>query len=450
MVFSAIASTGYAVPTTTDGDRARAGAATPASLRAAANLQITKSVSPEPLVIGGSAVYTLTVTNNGDEDATGVTVTDQLGQGLSVGELPDSCVAQGLQITCGGTGITVPAGGTREFQVPVTVDPSLSDGTNITNQAAVQQEGSSQPADSTTLISQSTTLTDVEITKTATPEVEADGTYTFTVTVTNHGPSDAVDVTVQDPTNGQLSSIEERPEECPDTGLTLSCPLNTLSPGETRTFTVTMRANPDAAGQTIPNCAEVYTGSRETNTENNRSCASTDVIPPVTPSPSPTTDEPTPSPTTDEPTPSPTTDEPTPSPTTDEPTPSPTTDEPTPSPTTDEPTPSPTTDEPTPSPTTDEPTPTPTTPEPTSTSTTPEPTPTPTPTTQEPTPSPSSSGGSESPAPTSSPTSSTSPTSPPDELAESGQGSTLQLVMGVAAVVLVGLGVLVRRAIRRR
>ncbi|MGE6736659.1 CARDB domain-containing protein, partial [Streptomyces sp. NPDC059900] len=342
---SAVASTGQAIPIDTG-----------TGVRAAANLQISKSVTPDPLVIGDNAVYTLTVTNSGDEDASGVTVTDQLGDGISVGGLPDSCTAQGQTVTCGGSGVTVPAGATREFQIPVTVDPSLSDGTNIRNQADVLQDGSQRA--STTLISQSTTLTDVEITKTATPEVEADGTYTFTLTVTNHGPSNAVDVTVQDPTDGNLSSIVERPEECPDSGLTITCPLGTLAPDETRTFTVTMRANPDAEGQTITNCAQVYTGSRENNTENNRSCATTDVVPPDTPTPTPTptpTDDPTPTPTpTDDPTPTPT-DDPTPTPT-DDPTPTPT-DDPTPTPT-DDPTPTPT-DDPTPTPT-DDPTPTPT------------------------------------------------------------------------------------------
>jgi uncharacterized repeat protein (TIGR01451 family) len=45
---------------------------------AGADLAITKSASPSPVVSGNRLTYTLTVNNNGPQDATGVTVTDPL------------------------------------------------------------------------------------------------------------------------------------------------------------------------------------------------------------------------------------------------------------------------------------------------------------------------------------------------------------------------------------
>ncbi|NUR90560.1 MAG: DUF11 domain-containing protein, partial [Nonomuraea sp.] len=201
-----------------------------------ANLQITKTVSPDPMIIGAESYYTITVTNNGDEPATDVTVTDTLDPNLTAGDLPDGCAISGQTVTCGGPGTTIQPGESVVYRVPVTVDPSLADGTNITN--PVQATASNAPGASTQLISQTQTMTDVEIVKTGT--VNDDGTITWTITVTNHGPSDAVDVTVEDETDGNQTTIVDRPGECPGGGLTLTCPLGTLEPDESRTFTFTV------------------------------------------------------------------------------------------------------------------------------------------------------------------------------------------------------------------
>lgn len=42
------------------------------------NLSIDKSSSPGPVMIGQPITYTITVTNSGDEDATGVIVEDDV------------------------------------------------------------------------------------------------------------------------------------------------------------------------------------------------------------------------------------------------------------------------------------------------------------------------------------------------------------------------------------
>ncbi len=47
-----------------------------------ADLAITKSGAPNPVVSGNRLTYTLTITNNGPQDATDVTVTDQLSNSL--------------------------------------------------------------------------------------------------------------------------------------------------------------------------------------------------------------------------------------------------------------------------------------------------------------------------------------------------------------------------------
>jgi uncharacterized repeat protein (TIGR01451 family) len=55
-----------------------------------ADLSITKSGAPNPVVSGNRLTYTLTVTNNGPQDATGVTVTDALPGSLHFNSISSS------------------------------------------------------------------------------------------------------------------------------------------------------------------------------------------------------------------------------------------------------------------------------------------------------------------------------------------------------------------------
>ncbi|NRQ39200.1 DUF11 domain-containing protein, partial [Nonomuraea sp. NN258] len=224
------------------------------------------------MIIGDQAYYTVVVRNTGDTAAQDVTVTDTLDPELEPGAAPDGCTVSGQTVTC--EGITIPAGGSYTVRIPVTVDSDVSDGTNVRNRA--EASSPSTGTVSTEAINQTRTLTDVEIDKSGTAEVQPDGSIVYTVVVTNHGPSDAVDVTVQDETNGNLTSIAQLPPECPASGLTITCPLGTLKPGESETLTFVLTAGSDLpAGTVIPNCAKVYTGSREDDTDNNESCTDT-------------------------------------------------------------------------------------------------------------------------------------------------------------------------------
>lgn len=148
----------------------------------AANLQISKVVSPEPLIIGGEATYVVTVTNTGDTSATGVTVTDELDANVAPGSPGAGCSADGQVVTCGGSGLIIPVGESQEFTIPVTVGSGLPDGTNIVNNPAVTADNASSA--STRLVSQAQTSTDVEITKSGPVLVNPDGTISYDVEVT--------------------------------------------------------------------------------------------------------------------------------------------------------------------------------------------------------------------------------------------------------------------------
>jgi uncharacterized repeat protein (TIGR01451 family) len=79
---------------------ANVGAAAPSD---SANLKITKADSPDPVRIGGQLTYTIGVEDLGPAPATGVTVTDNLPQGVSLVSATGpsgGCATQGGKITC--------------------------------------------------------------------------------------------------------------------------------------------------------------------------------------------------------------------------------------------------------------------------------------------------------------------------------------------------------------
>jgi uncharacterized repeat protein (TIGR01451 family) len=68
-----------------------------------ADLKVTKTDSPDPVRVGSSLTYTITVENLGPSPATGVTVTDDLPRGvdlISASGPSGPCAVQGGRVTC--------------------------------------------------------------------------------------------------------------------------------------------------------------------------------------------------------------------------------------------------------------------------------------------------------------------------------------------------------------
>ena len=105
----------------------------------AAELGITVTAAPDPVVTGSTVTYTLTVTNSQSGAATGVLVTDTLPTGTTL----VSCTSTGVGV-CGGTS-TVPtvaftsiAGGASEtITLVAQVDCAIANGTALLDSATV-------------------------------------------------------------------------------------------------------------------------------------------------------------------------------------------------------------------------------------------------------------------------------------------------------------------------
>ena len=104
-----------------------------------ADLAITKSDSPDPVIAGNDLTYTVTVTNNGPDAATSVSVTDNLPSETTF----VSCSSTGGGV-CGGSGnnrtvtfASLASGQSETITFVTSVDCSLADGTLINNTATV-------------------------------------------------------------------------------------------------------------------------------------------------------------------------------------------------------------------------------------------------------------------------------------------------------------------------
>ena len=164
---------------------------------ATADIAMTKTVNNATPSVGQSVIFTVTVTNNGPANATGVQVTDLLPSGYSYST---HTLSQGTYSTT--TGVwnvgTVNSGSAPSLNLHATV---LATGsyTNTASRTASTPADPNAANDSATAVVTPLATADIAMTKTvnnATPSVGQ--SVIFTVTVTNNGPANATGMQVTD------------------------------------------------------------------------------------------------------------------------------------------------------------------------------------------------------------------------------------------------------------
>jgi len=264
-------------------------------------LQIVKTPDAAQVNAGQSIGFTLTVSNTGAGDATGVTISDPLptNPGLSwsidtSGTNPgagwnNTCAIDvSGTLNCGGVnGVTVPAGttqGASTFTVHVTSDTTAATGGGCPGgSGVVNNTGTVNSTNAGSGSSQASTcvaITDLQITKKGSPatqDVLAGNPYkniTWTMVVTNNGPSADTNVQVGDPIpagNNYVSSyIDPADGSCTFASSTLNCSLGTMQVGAS--VTITFVTTPTTTGQQT-NTAQVAGDLPETDTTNNQATA---------------------------------------------------------------------------------------------------------------------------------------------------------------------------------
>jgi uncharacterized repeat protein (TIGR01451 family) len=212
-----------------------------------ADLTVTKTDSPDPVSVGGTLTYTVTVVNNGPLAATAVTLTDTLPGTVTYvsNSQPAYCSESGGTVTCN----IGPMSSGGNFSVDIVVTAPGTPG-NINNAASVTG-AETDPNPSDNLVFQSTTVTapsaDLSVTKTDSPDPVLQGDdVTYTVTVANAGPLAATGVTLTDTLSSDLTFVSTTPSQgtCnPPVGQTVTCDLGTISSSGSATVTVVATAS---------------------------------------------------------------------------------------------------------------------------------------------------------------------------------------------------------------
>ncbi|MEH3052403.1 MAG: isopeptide-forming domain-containing fimbrial protein [Patulibacter minatonensis] len=249
----------------------------------AADLQLTKTVSPATVNPGAAATWTITVRNNGPGAATGVQVVDTLPSGVTRGTVTSTTGSCGTGSTFTCTLNTLASGATATITVPVT--PLLSAaGTTVTNSATATTtayDGVSANDTATSALAIAPAA-DLRIAKTVDkPAANVDEVVTWTITATNDGPSAAAGVTLTDNAPAGITLQTVTPGSgvsCSTTGQTVACTVaGAMASGATRTVQITGVIDRASAGSPRTNSATVASSTYDPQSANNLSSVTTNV-----------------------------------------------------------------------------------------------------------------------------------------------------------------------------
>jgi uncharacterized repeat protein (TIGR01451 family) len=259
-----------------DPDTADRSATAETTVDPVADLALTKSDAPDPVLAGEQLTYTLTVSNSGPRSATGVQLTDTLPASVTFDSATPSqgtCSQDAGVVTCALDTITNGGGASVE----ITVTPQ--EGGTITNEASVvSDQRDPTPADNSA--STETTVdpsADLELTKTDSPDpVLAGELLTYTLDIHNAGPSSAAAVQMIDtlPAGVTFDSATPTQGSCDELAGSVECALGTIANGTTATVTIEVR--PQTPG-TITNQAGVVSLALDSDTADNNATIETTV-----------------------------------------------------------------------------------------------------------------------------------------------------------------------------
>jgi uncharacterized repeat protein (TIGR01451 family) len=214
-----------------------------------ADLQISKTVSNPTPNVGDTITYTITLTNNGPDAATAVTVQDTLPAGVA---FVSATPSQGNYVSASGvwTVGTVNPSASQTLVITARVTSASS----LVNSAAISHADQFDPNPNNNSDSSSVDplQADLSVSKTVSNDAPNVGdTITFTVSVTNTGPHDATNVRLTDLLPAGLTLISSTPSTgtyAPAAGIWT---VGTLSNGAKATLTLQARVDsPDARTNT--------------------------------------------------------------------------------------------------------------------------------------------------------------------------------------------------------
>lgn len=203
----------------------------------AADLAVNQTDDPDPVLTGFSVDYDITVSNDGPQDATNVTLVDTLPSAAFTGATASqgSCGPEtGGTVTCDLA--TIASGGTATVTVTVATTTA---GTlqNVVDVSADEADPNLANNTDTELTTVADPAADLSVQQTDAPDPARIGQQiTYTVSVSNAGPQNAQGVSLTDdlPAGATFESATPDQGSCdPPSGGTVTCNLNTIADDDT-------------------------------------------------------------------------------------------------------------------------------------------------------------------------------------------------------------------------
>jgi uncharacterized repeat protein (TIGR01451 family) len=251
----------------------------------AADLAVTIS-APSSVSVGQNITYTINVTNNGPNDASGVVLTDTLPPLPADGTFVVANATVGANPTLAGSTVTsnigtLTSGSTAQVTIVITPNaaalPSVSSTATVTGQTPDTVLANNTASATTTV----TSLADVGLTLAGPATVPVGGTLSYTLKVKANGPNDASGVVLTDTLPAGVTFVSATSTlggPVTDANGVVTANIGTLPNGASDTVVIVVTPTA-AAAATITNSATVTTQSTDTNLSNNSQSLNTSVTP---------------------------------------------------------------------------------------------------------------------------------------------------------------------------
>ncbi|MFZ1983427.1 MAG: SdrD B-like domain-containing protein [Desulfatitalea sp.] len=248
-----------------------------------ADLVLTKSGLPNPVIAGANVSWTVSATNQGPNDAENITVTDTLPVNMTYASASGSgwsCSQAGQSVTC--TRASLANGASApDITIVASVSGAVS-GTLTNTVTAVADTDDPNPNNTITADVTVTAGADLAITKTVAPNPTlSNQNATFTLAPRNTGPFAASTVTVTDtlPPSFSYVSVNGTGWTCGESAGTITCTRATYAVGATDDISIVATAPTVAALTAAANSAAMTATTADPVAGNNNTTLNFNVVP---------------------------------------------------------------------------------------------------------------------------------------------------------------------------